>query len=192
VVPTDPSHLPPFDKNAEAVEYGYFHGYKLLDKQGIEPAYHFGHGLSYTEFRQTDPQFKVVRVDREQDSNDGSEVRPKAANPGPSVPTAAVEASCTVANTGAREGDQVIQFYVGLDSSKVERPVKSLKGFRRISLEPGESRRVTITCSLEELARYNPETGEWELEKGRYTGHIGPSSNPEELLSGKFSIGGNF
>ena len=162
VIPADSSHLPPFDKDAAKAEYGYYHGYTKLDKEGIEPAYHFGHGLSYTVFEQKDPKFEVAH--------------------------GVISASCLVTNTGGRDGDQVIQFYAGFEKSKIDRPVKLLRGFRRVSLGPGESRRVEIHCPVRELAWYNPESGSWELEDIKYSGYIGPSSNPEELLRGKFIL----
>ncbi len=162
VIPADPSHLPPFDKDADEAEYGYYHGYTKLEKEGIEPAYYFGHGLSYTAFEQKDPQFETAH--------------------------GVISASCTVTNTGNWTGDQVIQFYAGFEKSKIDRPLKLLRGFKRVRLEPGESRRVEIHCPVEELAWFNPERETWEIEGIKYTGYIGPSSDPKELLRGKFTV----
>jgi beta-glucosidase len=162
VVPKDESALPVFDREADSVEYGYFHGYTKLDKDGIEPAYYFGHGLSYTTFNCSDPAF----------ATDGEHVT----------------AECTVTNTGGRSGDQTIQFYVGFRNSAVERPAKLLRGFRRITLEPGQSERVAIACPVSRLRWYNPKTSCWELERMVYQAYIGPSSDPAELLEGAFEL----
>ncbi len=161
-IPTDAAHLPAFDREAVAVTYDLYHGYTRLDKEGHAPAFAFGYGLSYTTFSQANATFVVH----------GNEV----------------EAGVDVANTGARAGDQVVQFYVGFENSAVDRPRKLLKGFQRVSLQPGETRRVTMACPLEKLRWYNAEAGAWELEHMTYQAYVGSSSRAEDLLPGEFSL----
>jgi len=161
-IPTDEGQLPPFDREATQVEYDRYHGYTRLEKAGQTPAFAFGYGLSYTTFRLSDPQFAVLG-DR-------------------------VTASVTVTNTGARDGDEVVQFYVGFDDSAVGRPKKLLRGFQRVSVAAGESRAVEIACHAASLRWYNPEHKAWELERMPYQAYIGTSSRAEHLLTGTFTI----
>jgi len=161
-IPRDPDHLPHFDKNARAVEYDYYHGYALLDKEGITAAFPFGFGLSYTRFESRDARFEVAG-DR-------------------------VVASLEISNVGELEGDEVVQFYVGFGASSIDRPVKLLRDFQRVRLAPGERTRVTLGCSASELRWYDEEQRGWRLEAIEYEGYIGTSSRNEDLLPGRFSF----
>ncbi|AGB18576.1 beta-glucosidase family protein [Thermoanaerobacterium thermosaccharolyticum] len=154
--------LPKIDWYADEITYGYYHGYTKLDKEGIKPLFPFGYGLSYTSFQISDPSF-IVDKDN-------------------------IIASCKVKNTGGMNGDEVIQFYVGFSNSSVDRPVKLLRGFQRVTLEPGQEVTVNITCPVEKLKWYNPQTSSWELEDITYEAYIGTSSDPNDLLSGNFRI----
>jgi beta-glucosidase len=161
-VAADESHYPPFDRLANEAVYDRYHGYIRLDRDGIQPAFPFGFGLSYTTFTQ-DSMMVHVHDDH-------------------------IEASVHVANTGQRTGDQVVQLYVGFDNSAVEREHKLLKGFQRVTLSPGEIKTVKITCPFEKLTWYNPETKTWELEKMEYQAYIGTSSVEVDLLLKSFKI----
>lgn len=88
---------------------------------------------------------------------------------------------CRNKNCGHRTGSEVLQLYIGFNNSKVKRAVKTLKGFRKVWLEPGERRTVTITCPTEELEWYNENTGEFELEHMNYEIYIGTSSADKDL-----------
>lgn len=156
VVPYKETDLPKIQWETDEQLYDYYHGYTKLEKDNIEPVYPFGYGLSYTSFEVSDSKVEV--------SGDNLNV------------------FCTVKNTGDRSGDEVIQMYVGFDNSKVERPVKLLRGFERVSLEPGEEKRVEISCNTEELKWYNPETESWEMEHMEYQVYCGTSSDEKELL----------
>lgn len=162
VIPTDEKHLPQIDWDADEIVYDYYHGYTKLEKEGIEPCLPYGFGLSYTSFEITNPTFKV---DNDQ-----------------------IVATCDVENTGQVTGDEVVQLYVGFSKSKVDRPVKVLRGFERITLNPGEKQTVEITCPIEKLKWYNPETNQWELEEMEYEVYIGNSSHNRDLLSGSITI----
>jgi beta-glucosidase len=161
-IPTDLCHLPDFDRNAEHVEYGLYHGYTKLEKEGHQPAFAFGFGLSYTTFELSDPDF-AVQGDR-------------------------IIARATVKNTGKVFGEEVVQLYVGFEDSSVDRPEKLLRGFKKVGLKPGETKEVVITCPIDRLRWYNPETGSWELENMIYQAYIGTSSCAEDLLSGTLPL----
>ncbi len=156
-VPERTQDLPLFDRNADTIEYGYYHGYTLFDKKALKPAFPFGFGLSYTTFACSSPE-----VREEQDR---------------------LQVAVEVSNTGTRAGDEVVQLYVGAPDSAVDRPMKLLRGFQRVCLKPGEKRRLSFQVPLQELAWYDPEKGSWELEKTRYVVHVGSSSRCGDLIS---------
>ncbi len=141
-VARDPADYPPFDPDAEVADYGYWHGYCLFDRSGAVARYGFGHGLSYVRF---DYDGLTARVSGE-----------------------AVVAQVTVHNIGSRAADEVVQFYVGVPGRVAERPLKSLKGFARVTLQPGESRAVSVRIALADLRWRNPAGHDWQLESGSY------------------------
>lgn len=161
-VASDEGHYPEFDAAAEEVVYDRYHGYTKLDHDGNKASFPFGFGLSYTEFIQ-----------------DSIEVESGADY---------VTASISVTNTGDRRGDQVVQLYIGFDGSVVEREHKLLKGFERVSLNPGETRRISLTCPFERIRYYDPETNSWILEKMEYQIYMGSSSDEDDLLKSTFVI----
>ena len=123
------------DKKADPY---YVTGY--IDEKNT-PLYPFGYGLTYTTF-----SYSPVRVDL-------STISARALNAG----TAHLTVSADVRNTGAREGTETAQLYIRLRGTSVARPVRELKGFRRLRLAPGESRRVDFTLGREELSFWNIE-----------------------------------
>jgi beta-glucosidase len=84
--------------------------------------------------------------------------------------------SFTLTNTGRRAGAEVAQLYVGKADSKVDRPPRELKGFQRVSLHAGESRRVTLTLGSQELAYWDAAAHAWAIEGGTYQLWVGGSS----------------
>ena len=165
--PESNDQLPPLDKKARRVEYGYYHGYRLFDKTGMRPAFPFGFGLSYTTY-----EYRDLRLGADEIPADGE---------------LSVEAE--VRNAGALAGEEVVQLYVGYPSSSVDRPVKELKGFARVRLEPGESRRVSFTLRAGDLAYYDEALGRWVVERTEYEVCVGPSSDPADLrLRARFRI----
>ncbi|MFX0036363.1 MAG: beta-glucosidase [Candidatus Hermodarchaeota archaeon] len=161
-IPKDPGHLPFFDKNADEIEYGYYHGYTLFDKEEYEPAFPFGYGLSYTSFSYSNLKAKV-KDDK-------------------------VIATVDIKNSGKVAGDEVVQLYIGFENSHIDRPIKLLKGFSRIHLEPNEVKAVKIEVPIKNLAWYNPNSKAWEVETIKYTLYMGHSSKKEDLLSIQFNI----
>jgi len=162
-IPKDPNDLPFFKAKIDEIEYGYYHGYTLFDKEGIEPAFPFGYGLSYTSF-----EYSNLIVEEGDDK---------------------VIAVVDVKNTGKVAGDEIVQLYIGFEQSQIERPVKLLRGFSRIYLEPNESKTVAIEVPYKNLSWYNPESKSWEIEQITYTLFVGSSSKIENLLSFQFTIG---
>lgn len=161
-VAKDESDYPYFDRLATEVTYDRYHGYIRMDHNKKEAAFPFGYGLSYTQFTQ-DSMDIVTESDK-------------------------IIASINVKNTGSRKGDQVVQLYIGFDNSEVEREHKLLKGFERVTLDPGESKRVSITCPYDKIRYYDPETEGWKLEKMEYQIYIGSSSDENDLIKSTFLI----
>lgn len=162
IVPTSESHLPKVDWDANEIKYDYYHGYTKLEKEGIEPSLPYGFGLSYTSFSISNAAFKVI--------NDQ------------------ITGSCEIENTGDTTGDEVVQLYVGFSHSRVDRPVKVLRGFKRITLKPGQKEKVEIACPIEKIKWFNPITNEWELEEIDYDVFIGNSSAEKDLIKGIISL----
>lgn len=133
---------------------GILVGYRWFDTKSIEPLYPFGYGLSYTDF-----EFSEIRTDK--DAYQEVEV---------------VNLQVEVKNTGSSDGKEVVQVYMSKPDSKVARAEKELKGFKKIALKAGETKSVTIQIPIKELAFYNVETQDWEVEKGEYQFNIGNSS----------------
>lgn len=158
VVPVKESDLPQVNWRTSEQHYDYYHGYAKLEKEGIEPSIPYGFGLSYTTFQFSNASFYV---------KDGI-----------------VSAECDVRNTGDRDGTEVVQMYAGFKHSSVDRAVKVLRGFKRVDLKAGESKRVEINCPAEELKWFNPDTNQFELEHMKYEVYIGSSSSDRDLIEG--------
>ena len=120
-------------------------GYRYYDTAKVRVLYPFGFGLSYTEF-----QYRDLTVNPE-----GAEF--------------------TLTNTGNRDGAEVAQLYIGMKDGKVFRPAKELKGFQKVFLKAGESRRVHIPFDDKTFRYWNVRTDQWETERGTYTIMIGAS-----------------
>lgn len=157
--PVDPGMRPEQRKATRAfdTEYqeGVFVGYRWLDEKRIEPQFPFGYGLSYTTFALSDLEV----------SERGH----------------ALTVSCVVKNTGKRAGAEVVQVYVAPPRSSVPRPPKELKGFAKIQLRPGESRRVQVALRPSALAFFDVDTQKWKVEPGAYEIQLGCSSRDIRL-----------
>jgi beta-glucosidase len=125
-----------------------------------EPLYPFGHGLSYTTFSYT----KLGLSSKEIAVGETTRVK------------------VDVVNTGGRAGSEIVQLYVRDQVSTVTRPVKTLKDFRRIHLEPGETRTVEFVLTPEKLALLDQEM-QWRVEPGRFDVMVGRSSDRLDVVT---------
>lgn len=135
---------------------------KYLDVP-VTPLYPFGYGLSYTTF-----QYQRLRLDRDLIGPDDT-----------------LSVTVDVTNTGARAGDEVVQLYTRDQVASVTRPIKELKGFRRIHLAPGETQSVAFRLAARDLAFWGLDQ-RWVVEPGWFTVSVGPSS--AEGLEGRFRL----
>ncbi len=129
-----------------------------------KPLFPFGYGLSYTTFEYSDLEIK----------------------PGVVLPGGYVDISLKIKNTGNMAGDEVVQLYIHDEWASVERPVKELKGFKRVHLEPQEEKKVTFRLFMDQLAFYD-EAMRFIVEAGTFEVMIG-SSSEDIRLTGKFEV----
>ena len=151
----NPSYLN-FPGEDGVVEYreGIYIGYRYYDKKKMDVRFPFGYGLSYTTFEYSD-----IKAD-------------KAAM----QDTDTLTVSVRVKNTGSRKGKEAVQLYVRDEESTVGRPVRELKGFCKVELEPGEEKEVTFTLDKRAFAYYEPKIQDWFVESGVFHIEIGSSS----------------
>ena len=149
----------------EVAEYseGIFVGYRYFDKMQIEPLFPFGHGLSYTTFVYSN----------------------LAINPQMMGQKDTLTVQVTIKNTGTVAGAEVVQLYVRDVKASVEREVKSLKGFQRVYLKPGEEKTKTFRIDKRALAFYSEKSRNWVVEPGRFKILVGSSSR-DILAAGEF------
>ena len=133
---------------------GVFVGYRFTDKNKLVPTFPFGHGLSYTTF-----DYGKATTDK---------VFAKDADK--------IEVRVPVSNTGERKGKETVQLYVRDIKSSVERPVKELKGFKKVELNPGETQEVVFEIGRDALSYFDAERHEWVMEPGEFEILIGASS----------------
>jgi beta-glucosidase len=138
---------------------GIYVGYRYFDTKNVEPQFPFGYGLSYTSFAYSGLKIAPART----------------AGDGP------IEVSLTVKNTGSRAGAEVVQLYVHDGHSKIDRPVRELKGFSRIELNPGESKTVTLKLNRAALTYWSPAKSAWVAEPGKFEIQVGTSSRDIRL-----------
>ena len=130
---------------------GIFTGYRGYDKTGVKPLFPFGFGLSYSTFEYS--ELDVEKIGENQ-----------------------VKVAFNVKNTGRMEAKEVALVYVSDKQCKVKRPLKELKGFEKVSLRPGETRRVELTLDNEAFAYYDVMEGRFVVEPGTFTISVGGSS----------------
>ncbi len=125
---------------------GIYVGYRGFDKHGVEPLFPFGYGLSYTTF-----EYSGLKV---------------------AYPTVTVN----VRNSGSHAGAEVVQLYLQPPPSRVDRPVKELKGFARVMLQPGEAKAVSFRLNQAAMSYYDTAVHDWVAQPGRFTVLVGASS----------------
>ena len=163
--PTSHSYYPENHGNHVQYSEGVFVGYRHFDRSETKPLFAFGHGLSYTTFA-----YSKLSV-----------TPPAGALDQP------ILVSFDVKNTGRREGAEVAELYVGDSHASVPRPVKELKGFSKVTLKPGETKRVTLTLDRRAFSFYDVTKKDWSAEPGDFTILVGGSSDKTQLR-GKFTL----
>ena len=148
--------LDAYPGDGKQVEYkeGIFVGYRWNDREQIKPLFCFGHGLSYTTF-----EYGKVTAEGRQMGPDGT-----------------ITVSVPVKNTGSRAGAEIVQLYVSDLKSSLPRPVKELKGFRKITLQPGQEQMVSFTIDRKALSFYDDTKQDWVAEPGTFEVLVGASA----------------
>ena len=151
----NPSYLN-FPGEEDEVDYreGIFVGYRYYDKKKLPVLFPFGHGLSYTTFAYSNMRVSAERI---QDCD-------------------TLTVSVDVTNTGTTAGKEVVQLYVADTESTAIRPVRELKGFEKIALEPGQTGTVTFNLDKRAFAYYNTKISDWYVESGEFEIEIAKSS----------------
>ncbi|MBP7509007.1 MAG: glycoside hydrolase family 3 C-terminal domain-containing protein [Prolixibacteraceae bacterium] len=134
---------------------GIYVGYRWFDLKNIKPLFSFGHGLSYTTF-----EYDKLNTNKKSMALSDS-----------------IIVSVNVKNTGKRQGSEVVQLYISDLKSSLPRPVKELKGFEKITLQPGETKTVSFTVNKSDLSFFDPVKHDWVAEPGDFEAIIGSSSS---------------
>jgi len=150
------------EKKVEYTE-GVFVGYRHFDKSSVKPLFPFGYGLSYTTFA-----YKNLAVS-------------------PAAASENVTVAFDVTNTGTRAGAETAQVYVGDQHASVPRPVKELKGFAKVELNPGETRHVEVTLDRRAFSYYDVKNHKWTVAPGDFDIYVAHSSAEIEL-TGKIAL----
>lgn len=149
----------------EEYKEGIYVGYRWTDKHNIKPTFAFGHGLSYTTF-----SISNLRLSSKEMTRDGK-----------------LTFTVTVKNTGTRRSAETVQLYIKDIKSTIDRPVKELKGFKKIWLDAGEQQDVDITIDNSALAYYDEATNAWKSDNGEFEALIGNASD-NTTLKGRFAL----
>lgn len=151
----NPSHINfPGENGKVLYGEGLFVGYRYYDEKNIEPQFPFGYGLSYTSFDYSGLSLSKKKIDDTED----------------------LTVSVKVTNTGDRAGKEIVQLYVDHKNAKLVRPPKELKSFKKITLNPGESKTVDFTLGRQDFSYYDPSREKWIVETGDYDILVGSSS----------------
>ncbi len=162
-MPKNDSQLPPYTLSYDN-EFGA--GYRWFDERGITPEFAFGFGLSYTTFEYSNLVITPTSVSEGQN----------------------ITVSADISNTGSRSGDEIAELYLSHTSSVgLWMPIKQLRGFRRVSLNAGETTTVTFTLTNDELYYYDTTSTSYKVDPGSYTVMVGGSSD-NLPISGSLNI----
>ena len=131
-------------------------GYKWYDKKNIEPLFHFGHGLSYTNF-----EYSNLRISNNDKNN--------------------FTCSFNITNTGDVSGYEISQCYISFMSSDDDEPIKKLQGFDKTYINSDETKKIEICLDSKSFSTWNVKTHQWEIKKGVFNISIGSSSNDLKL-----------
>ena len=155
-VEDNPSYLN-FNTDPEKCVYaeGVYVGYRYYEKKALPVRWAFGHGLSYTTF-----EIGNIRLSADTLTDDGC-----------------VAVTVDVTNTGDRAGKEVVQLYISDLNGTPDRPVKELKGFTKVMLQPGETKSVTLTIDARSLSYFDEKLGDWYAPSGKYQILVGDASD---------------
>jgi beta-glucosidase len=143
-----------FHDPSNATKMDYFIGYRHYDQKGITPLRPFGYGLSYTTF-----EYKALQTPCSSVKKDG-----------------VIDVKVDIKNTGTVAGEEVPMIFVSFPETGARRSKKELKGFARVLLQPGETKRVTIPVRVKDLDYYDMTKNAWVIESGSYTFKAGPNA----------------
>ena len=135
----------------EGIYVGYRWFNSVMNTKKIKPQFPFGHGLSYTTFKYGKPVLSGNRMSSQQGG---------------------ISVTLPVTNTGSVKGKEIVQLYIGDDKCSVDRPAKELKGFRKIALQPGETKDVTFEITADDLSFFDEHAGQWRVEPGKFTAYF--------------------
>ncbi len=145
----------PGDKGNPVYAEGVYIGYRYYEKKRMPVLFPFGHGLSYTEF-----EYSNLKISKDSITDQDT-----------------VKVSVDVWNVGRYAGKEVVQLYVSPDGGRTSRPLKELKGFKKVELAPGETKKVTFTLDKRAFAYYNVDIHDFFVESGDYSIMVGASSS---------------
>jgi len=141
-------------------EEGIFVGYRYYNSFHVKPAYEFGYGLSYTDFKYSNLSLSSKNIDKK------------------------IIVSVTITNTGKIAGKEVAQLYISAPAGKLDKPSEELKKFGKTGLlKPGQAQKLTFTISVSDLASFNTDASAWIADAGMYILKIGSSSTDIKLSS---------
>ncbi|MGN7754582.1 beta-glucosidase family protein [Sinorhizobium sp. 22678] len=144
----------PGENNRHVYSEGIHVGYRSYDKRKLQPLFPFGFGLSYTSF-----DYANVVADRERIDAEST-----------------LTVSVDVTNTGPVAGKEIVQVYARPHAPRLIRPLRELKGFAKVELQPGETKRVSITVEARDLRYYDPDYRRWLLDVGKFSIEVAASS----------------
>ncbi len=150
---SDTGNFPGHDHQVNYAE-GIYVGYRHFDQAGIQPPFPFGHGLSYTTFGYDHLQLSQPAL----------------------APDGSITASVDITNTGKRAGAEVVELYLRALHPKIDRPVRELKGFTKVALQPGETKTVQFNIQPRDLAYFDVSGHQWKADAGDYEVEVGASS----------------
>jgi len=156
------SYYPEGDQKRVVYKEGVFVGYRGYERNKTKPLFPFGYGLSYTSFA-----YRNLKVSK--------------------VASGDVQVEFDLSNTGKRAGSEVAQVYVGDSHSKEPRPAKELKGFAKVSLQPGENRHVTVVLNSRAFSYYDAAAKRWRIDPGDFDVLVGSASDHIDL-HGKIAL----
>jgi len=157
------TYYPKPGSNDVTYSEGVFIGYRHFDNSSVKPLFAFGYGLSYTNFA-----FSGLKVESSDPNN--------------------VKVGFDVRNTGARDGDEVAEVYVGEVSPPLPRPVKELKNFTRVHLAVGQSRHVELTLNSRAFSYWDVTTHGWNRDAGKFNVYVGDSSITSSLMNATVNL----